>query len=79
MKHINCASEYVYVMTPYLIPDNDMTRTICLAAERGIDVRIITPYLPDKKLVHLVTRSYYMTMMKSGSCLNLISQAAVIL
>lgn len=66
MKHINCASEYVYVMTPYLIPDNDMTRTICLAAERGIDVRIITPYLPDKKLVHLVTRSYYMTMMKSG-------------
>lgn len=66
IKHINCASEYVYIMTPYLIPDNDMIRALCLAAEHGIDVRIITPYLPDKKLVHLVTRSYYMTMILSG-------------
>lgn len=66
MKLINSATGYVYIMTPYLIPDNDIVLSLCLAADRGIDVRIVTPFLPDKKLVHLVTRSYYPVMVSSG-------------
>ena len=36
------------------------------ASKRGVDVRIITPGIPDKKLVFRVTRSYYQTLMKHG-------------
>lgn len=56
---IKNAKRYVYITTPYLIIDDEMERELTLAARRGVDVRIITPGIPDKKLVFKVTRSYY--------------------
>ena len=53
------AKETLYVITPYLIITDEMTNALGLAAKRGVDVRIITPGIPDKKLVYAVTRSYY--------------------
>ena len=47
------------MITPYLIITDEMTNALGLAAKRGVDVRIITPGIPDKKLVYAVTRSYY--------------------
>lgn len=63
---INQAQRYVYITTPYLIVDFDLTEALCGAAERGVDVRIITPGKADKKLVKVMTKSSYPYLMKSG-------------
>lgn len=66
MNIINDAKKYVYITTPYLILDGEMITAICVAAESGVDVRIITPHIPDKKTVFMVTRSNYAALIKSG-------------
>lgn len=63
---INKAKKYVYICTPYLIIDNEMMTALCLAAKSGVDVRIMTPGIPDKKIVFLLTQSYYEQLIKSG-------------
>ena len=63
---INNATKYVYITTPYLIITNEMECALTLAAKSGIDVRIITPHVPDKWYVHAVTRSYYRKLTQDG-------------
>ncbi len=63
---INKAKDYIYIMTPYLIPDNELLTALCFAAKSGIDVRIITPHIPDKWYVFEVTRSFYGQLLESG-------------
>jgi cardiolipin synthase A/B len=63
---INTAVNYVYLFTPYLIIDNEMMTALCLAAKRGVDVRIVTPNVPDKKIVFYVTQSYYHQLVEAG-------------
>ncbi len=60
------ATKYMYMTTPYLIIDNDLCTSIENAALRGVDVRIIVPHIPDKKLVFGMTRSFYHRLMRSG-------------
>lgn len=60
------AQKYVYIMTPYLVVDNEMLTGLCLAAKTGVDVRIITPAIPDKWYVYLVTQSYYKKLLEAG-------------
>ena len=60
------AQHYVYLMTPYLILDNEMTTELCLSAKSGVDVRIITPGIPDKPYVYYVTQSYYPELLRAG-------------
>lgn len=60
------ATKYMYMTTPYLIIDNELCQSIENAALRGVDVRIIVPHVPDKKLVFGITRSFYYRLMKSG-------------
>ena len=67
--HINCinnANNYVYIQTPYLILDSEMKNSLELAAKNGVDVRIMVPHIPDKKLVFEVTRSNYKSLLKNG-------------
>ena len=66
LQILGSAREYVYINTPYLIVDDSMLSALMLAAKSGIDVRIVTPHTPDKKLVHMTTRSYYHDLVKSG-------------
>lgn len=66
LNMINKAKRYVYITTPYLIIDNEMFTALTLAAKSGIDVRIITPGIPDKKAVFMVTQSYYYYLLKGG-------------
>lgn len=66
LNMINKAKHYVYIMTPYLIIDNEMFTALTLAAKNGIDVRIITPGIPDKKMVYMVTQSNYYHLIKAG-------------
>lgn len=63
---LNDAKDYVYITTPYLILDQELENAIINAAKRGIDVRIITPHIPDKKYVFVVTRSNYLPLLKAG-------------
>ena len=63
---IGAAMDYVYMTTPYLIIDNDLCSDIERAALRGVDIRIIVPHIPDKKLVFGMTRSFYPRLMKAG-------------
>jgi cardiolipin synthase len=66
LNMINMAHRYVYIYTPYLIIDSEMSTALCNAAKSGVDVRIITPGIPDKKTVFLLTRSHYPELLKNG-------------
>lgn len=63
---INAAKRYCYITTPYLILDYNLTAALRNAAFRGVDVRIITPHIPDKKLVFNITRSNYDYLLGAG-------------
>ena len=63
---INKAKDYIYINTPYLIIDNEMATALKIAAKSGVDIKIVTPYIPDKKFVHAVTKSYYEYFIKDG-------------
>lgn len=63
---INRANRYVYITTPYLVIDYSLTMALTAAAKSGVDVRIITPHIPDKKTVFEVTRAYYDELIQAG-------------
>ena len=63
---INKAERYVYAMTPYLIISDSVNTALCNAAKSGVDVRIITPHIPDKALVFELTRSHYESLLEAG-------------
>ena len=63
---LNKANDYVYIFTPYLIIDFEMQNALRMAAKRGVDVRIITPGIPDKKLIFRITRANYEPLISAG-------------
>ena len=60
------AKDYVYIFTPYLIIDHEMTLALTMAAKRGVDVRIVVPKIPDKKAVYTLTESYFRPLLEAG-------------
>ena len=66
MSVANSARDYAWFVTPYLIITDEMIRALSLAARRGVDIRIITPGVPDKKIVYNVTRSFYNALVVNG-------------
>ena len=63
---IKSAKHYLYITTPYLLITEEMSRELAMAAMRGVDVRIVTPGIPDKKLTYSLTRSYYADLVRYG-------------
>ncbi len=63
---INSAKSYLYIMTPYLIIDTDMVNSLCRAAKRGVNVKIIVPGIPDKKIVYTQTTSFFRVLHENG-------------
>jgi cardiolipin synthase len=63
---INMAEKSICIMTPYLIPDNELLTALELAAKKGIDVKIITPHHPDKWFVYQIAWTYYETLIDYG-------------
>lgn len=63
---ISSANRYVWITAPYLILEPSMLDQLCMAASSGVDVRIITPHIPDKPYVHAVTRSNYEPLIRAG-------------
>ena len=66
MDIVNQARRYVFISTPYLIIDFDLTEALIGAARRGVDVKIVTPAVPDKKTVKLMTKSAYPHLIENG-------------
>ena len=66
MNVLRNARKYAWFITPYLIITEEMNSAFALAAKSGVDVRIITPGIPDKKLVYSLTRSYYAGLARNG-------------
>ena len=60
------AKHYVHIMTPYLILDNEMETALKYAAQRGVDVKIILPGIPDKKIAYSLAKSHYPQLVKYG-------------
>lgn len=63
---INGAKKTLYIATPYLVIDYRLRGALLSAAARGVDVRLLVPYVPDKKVVFALTRSNYMALIKGG-------------
>jgi len=66
LRIIEKAQDHLYITTPYLVLDDSMISALILTAKSGVDVRIVTPYIPDKKLVQFVSRSYYRELINGG-------------
>lgn len=63
---LNTAKEYVHIMTPYFIVDSTFLMMLKHAAERGVEVKMILPHIPDKKYAFAIARTYYPTLLASG-------------
>ncbi len=66
MDILNRASKYVHIMTPYLIIDGEMETALRFAAKRGVDVKIILPGIPDKKMVFALAKTHYKHLLEAG-------------
>ncbi|MEG0177066.1 cardiolipin synthase [Anaerorhabdus sp.] len=66
MNLINNARKYIYIETPYLVIGYEMQKALSLAAKSGVDVRILTPHVPDKWYVHLVSQANYLPLIREG-------------
>ena len=63
---INRSDDYLYIMTPYLIPNEELINALCFAAKRGVDVRLILPGISDMRSTQIMARSYYRKLIKNG-------------
>lgn len=63
---IYSAKKYVHIMSPYLVLDNETVTALTFAAKRGVDVKIIVPHIPDKKIPFAVARSFYKDLIPEG-------------
>lgn len=66
MDILNRANKYVHIMTPYLIIDGEMETALRFAAKRGVDVKIILPGIPDKKMPYALAKTHYKHLLDSG-------------
>lgn len=66
MDILNRAKKYVHIMTPYLILDNELESSIKYAAERGVDVKLILPGIPDKISAYSLAKTHYKSLIAAG-------------
>lgn len=66
MDLLNRSREYVHVMTPYLILDGELETALKFAAERGVEVVLILPGIPDKKTPYALAKTHYPSLLASG-------------
>ena len=66
MDILNRATDYVHIMTPYLILDDELETALKYAAQRGVDVKMILPGIPDKKIVYALAKTHYKELLEAG-------------
>ena len=63
---LNRARKYVHIITPYLILDGELETALRFAAERGVDVHLILPGVPDKRFAYALAKTHYKALLSSG-------------
>lgn len=63
---LNTAKNYVHIMTPYLILDDETIMALSFAAKRGVETIIMMPHVPDKEFAYLLARTYYPELLSAG-------------
>ncbi len=66
MDILNRATDYVHIMSPYLILDGELETALCFAAKRGVDVKLILPGIPDKKVPYDLAKTHYTHLTEAG-------------
>ena len=66
MDILNRATDYVHIMSPYLILDGELETALCFAAQRGVDVKLILPGIPDKKVAYSLAKTHYRKLCNAG-------------
>lgn len=66
IQTVNYAKDYIYITTPYFVISEALLTALLNSARSGVDVRVILPHIPDKKIVQKVTRSYYEVLLEAG-------------
>ena len=66
MDILNRATDYVHIMSPYLILDGELETALCFAAQRGVDVKLILPGIPDKKVAYSLAKTHYTVLHEAG-------------
>ena len=66
MDILNRSLEYVHIMTPYLILDGEMETALKFAAERGVEVVLLLPGIPDKAIPYALAKTHYASLLESG-------------
>ena len=66
MDILNRATDYVHIMSPYLILDGELETALCFAAQRGVDIKLILPGIPDKKVAYALAKTHYSSLLASG-------------
>lgn len=67
MKMISCAEKSIYIQTPYLVPDLSVIDSLEMAAQSGVDVRIMIPCMPDHPFVYHTTLYNASILMEAGA------------
>lgn len=66
LQLIGSAKKMLYITTPYYAVEEDMQRALCIAADAGVDVRLLVPAIPDKKFAYMVAETYWGELMEHG-------------
>lgn len=66
VRMVSMADHKLYITTPYLVPDESLLTALMVSALSGVDVRLLVPGVPDKRIVHWASRSYYQELMEAG-------------
>lgn len=66
LQLIASAKKMLYITTPYYAVEEDMQRALCIAADAGVDVRLLVPAIPDKKFAYMVAETYWGELMEHG-------------
>ena len=66
LQMISSARRFLYITTPYFIPDESVMRTLCIAGDGGVDVRLMLPGKPDHWYADWVAESYFGNLLAHG-------------
>ncbi len=66
LQLITNAKRFLYMTTPYFIPDENVLRALCIAGDGGVDVRLMLPKIPDHRYTDLVAESYFGELIRHG-------------
>ena len=66
LQLISSARRILYITTPYYAVEEYMQRALCIAADGGVDVRLMVPAIPDKKYVYMVAETYWGELLSHG-------------